>query len=426
MWKKIVNLLKKIFLNQYNNEKSQDEFETYISNTNNSNNNKSQKDIYKNDTSKVIPLDDCKTFNEYSSIKIDNKQDNLNINTNIKKSIIESTKCYEVIDDFLVNKQILKDSSYNTFYFSAKVPENYELFKETRVVGCYYRQESIDEVIDTFNKIDEFKFECILEDELENSYDSNAKAVYLIYSINKEIRKVKLGFINKDLSYELRNFTDIKLSLLKIQNTNYLGTKIAIYIKTQEINEIKIRESNIKTANELNKLASTFEESGDIDKAIEKYKESIELAFTSFGAFDRLNILYRKNKNYEAEIENCKKAIDIIKRNNLDDSKIEFYNNRLKRATELNQKQKYTEAKKIERDIKKSNKSQAQQKTKLLKDNVANNVIETVRTCTICNQIKDIEEFEKNGKKSDGSIKYKHQCKACRNKRKREIKKEKQ
>ncbi|WP_346888164.1 hypothetical protein [Clostridium sp. UBA1056] len=41
--------------------------------------------------------------------------------------------------------------------------------------------------------------------------------------------------------------------------------------------------------------------------------------------------------------------------------------------------------------------------------------LDTVRICTICSIEKPIEEFEKRRKDSRGNIKYKHQCKKCRN-----------
>lgn len=63
---------------------------------------------------------------------------------------------------------------------------------------------------------------------------------------------------------------------------------------------------------EANKKAMAFEKSGNIEKAIELYEESINYNFDGNSPYDRLAILYRKQKDYKNEIRVLNKAIDVF------------------------------------------------------------------------------------------------------------------
>lgn len=55
-----------------------------------------------------------------------------------------------------------------------------------------------------------------------------------------------------------------------------------------------------------------FEKNGNIEKAIELYEVSINYNFDGNGPYDRLAILYRKQKDYKNEIRVLNKAIDVF------------------------------------------------------------------------------------------------------------------
>ncbi|SDP76162.1 hypothetical protein [Clostridium gasigenes] len=356
---------------------------------------------------------------------------------------------YEVIEygDELQSKIITWNSTY-TFTFEKEQIEGYEVLREDRVVGCYYRQENIDEIIESLNNYKGLKFKLEVENDFTNEYDTNARKISMIYSVNNEVRKIHLGYLSKETALELKCYEDVRVSLIKIENINYKDTTLAIHLKGDIVQELrekmirqeeekkrveeerKLKEINWNIAYETNKLAMELENMGKIEESKIKYNEAINLGFDGSHPYDRLNIIYRKEKNYNSEIENCRQAIkvfeDLVIVGRVDaDGKLNRYKERLYRAEELNQKQ-LDKEKAIEE---KANVKEEREKEKLIaketvelkklqeKENkeVALDVENTLRVCTICNVEKTIEEFEKSGKDSKGNNKYKHQCKMCRN-----------
>lgn len=365
--------------------------------------------------------------------------------------VINTTRNYEVMD----YKEELKVQTinYNTSYsysFEKEKIEGYKILKEDRIVGCYYRQENIEEVLDTFGKSESLRFNLVAERDYHNEYDSNAIKISIIYLFNDEVRKMHIGFLSKETALELKQYDDIKVALTKIESINYKDTNLAIYLKDEIVDEIKekqrvmaekkrkleeerkLRELNFKVAFEMNQLAMNLEKMGRIEEAVENYKESIKLGFDGSYPFDRLNVYYRKQKDYDNEIANCIQAINLFQElevvGRCDASqKLLRYKERLERATELRQK-KENRIKSIEdkakakeekirvKEIEKENKIKIKkERIKEVKKIDLNNKLDTTRVCTICNEEKLIEDFEKSGKDSKGNIKYKHQCKKCRN-----------
>lgn len=343
--------------------------------------------------------------------------------------------------------QIINWNTSYSYTFEKEKIEGYEVLRKERIVGCYYRQENIDEVIETLKNTDDLKFKLIVENELYNAYDPNAKKISIIYLVGNETRKTHLGYLSKETALELKDYKDIKVSLVKIESIDYKDTNLVIYLKSevaQELKEkkkkleeerrrieqeMKLKELNWNIAFEMNQLAMTLEKMGRIEEAKEKYIETIRLGFDASYAFDRLNILYRKEKDYEREIDNCKQAIklfeDLVIVGRLDaEDKLNKYKERLKRATELNQKQLNREkaieekAKAKEKNIKMKQlkKEEAERKKLNVNENNKEIVVDNIlRVCTICNIEKPINEFERSGTDSRENIKYKHQCKLCRN-----------
>ena len=247
----------------------------------------------------------------------------------------------------------------------------------------------------------------------------------------------------------LANYDDIEVALTKIESINYKDTNLAIYLKDEIVDEVKekqrvlaekkkeleeerkLKELNSKVAFEMNQLAMNLEKMGRVEEAVEKYIEVIKLGFDGSYPFDRLNIYYRKQKEYQNEISNCEQAIKLF-----EDLKVlgrsdatekqSNYKERLERATALKQKEeerikaiedkaKAKEAKAIARQIEEENKlKRKEERVEVLKEIALNKELDTTRVCTICNVEKVIEDFEKSGKDSRGNIKYKHQCKKCR------------
>lgn len=342
---------------------------------------------------------------------------------------------------------------YNTAYsytFERKKIEGYKVLMEERIVGCYYRQENIEEILDTFRKSESLRFKLVAERDYDNEYDSNAIKISIIYLFNDEVRKMHIGFLSKETALELKEYDDIKVSLTKIESINYKDTNLAIYLKEEIVDEVKekqrvlaekkkrleeerkLKELNFNVAFEMNQLAMNLEKMGRVEEAVEKYIEVIKLGFDGSYPFDRLNIYYRKQKDYDNEIANCEQAIKlyedlkILGRSGASEG-LAKYKKRLERALELRQKEKdkikaieekakAKEANARMKQIEEENKlKRKEKKVGILKEIDLNRELDITRVCTICNMEKHIEEFEKSGKDSKGNTKYKHQCKLCRN-----------
>lgn len=373
-------------------------------------------------------------------------------NTFRAKEIVNEAKKinYEVID--FGGDIPLQNIAWNTTYsytFEKEKIEGYKVLKEERIVGCYYRQEHIEEVLNTFGKCKDLRFKLIAERDYDNEYDSNAIKISIIYLFNDEVRKIHIGFLSKETALELREYDDIEVALTKIESINYKDTNLAIYLKDEIVDEVKekqrvlaekkkkleeerkLKELNSKVAFEMNQLAMNLEKMGRIEEAVAKYIEVIKLGFDGSYPFDRLNIYYRKQKEYQNEILNCEQAIKLFEdlkvlgRSDASE-KLVKYKERLERATELKQKEeerikaiedkaKAKEEKVIAKQIEEENKlKRKEERVEVLKEIALNKELDTTRVCTICNVEKAIEDFEKSGKDSRGNIKYKHQCKKCR------------
>ena len=78
-----------------------------------------------------------------------------------------------------------------------------------------------------------------------------------------------------------------------------------------------------------NNQGIALEKRGDVDAAISIYEENIKPGcYPAMHSFDRLLILYRKNKDFKNELRVCKRAIIVFK-------KMDKYSERLKKIEEL-------------------------------------------------------------------------------------------
>lgn len=78
-----------------------------------------------------------------------------------------------------------------------------------------------------------------------------------------------------------------------------------------------------------------YEKNGNVDMAIITYEENIESDYSANHAFERLMILYRRNKDYQNEIRVINRALEVF-------PKYYEYKERLRKATDLARKNKIT------------------------------------------------------------------------------------
>ncbi|WP_353122987.1 tetratricopeptide repeat protein [Dysgonomonas capnocytophagoides] len=71
----------------------------------------------------------------------------------------------------------------------------------------------------------------------------------------------------------------------------------------------KFSNSLSETANN-NNIGIAFEKSGNIDSAIEAYERKLNIAYPALHSYERLMVLYRKEKRYDDEIRVIEKAIN--------------------------------------------------------------------------------------------------------------------
>lgn len=79
---------------------------------------------------------------------------------------------------------------------------------------------------------------------------------------------------------------------------------------------------------EANNLGKELEKNGDREKAIEVYEKNVERGYPATHSYDRLLVIYRRQKDYTNEIRIIKKAIHKF-------PKEEKYKTRLEKANEL-------------------------------------------------------------------------------------------
>ena len=66
---------------------------------------------------------------------------------------------------------------------------------------------------------------------------------------------------------------------------------------------------------ERNQIANDAEEDGDINKAIRFYEQNIKEEYADKLAFERLMIIYRKQKEYKEELRVIKRGIEVFQKN---------------------------------------------------------------------------------------------------------------
>lgn len=83
--------------------------------------------------------------------------------------------------------------------------------------------------------------------------------------------------------------------------------------RLNEINEFNYR---LDTTAKNNNIGIELEKAGQVDEAVKFYEENIKIGYTATFSYDRLMILYRKQKRYDDEIRVIYRAIDVFTKEN--------------------------------------------------------------------------------------------------------------
>lgn len=96
----------------------------------------------------------------------------------------------------------------------------------------------------------------------------------------------------------------------QLLNKGRLEIEISVYNKIKEKTEKYIAWDNLlKETVRLNNLGKEYEKNSKIDLAIDSYLENINLGYPARHSYDRLIILYSKNKEFNQALEITKLAI---------------------------------------------------------------------------------------------------------------------
>lgn len=110
-----------------------------------------------------------------------------------------------------------------------------------------------------------------------------------------------------------------------------------IEIWERDLAEYKRKEKALHDTASNNNKGIAFEKSGDVTNAIATYEKNLEIAYPALHSYERLMILYRREKRYEDEIRVIEKALtDFSTKSHK--VYIEKWNNRLQKAQKLNAK----------------------------------------------------------------------------------------
>lgn len=99
----------------------------------------------------------------------------------------------------------------------------------------------------------------------------------------------------------------------------------------------EIRDKALFDTAQNNNKGIAFEKQGDTDRAIEAYERNLDIAYPALYSYERLMVLYRKEKRYDNEIRVIEKAINDfpVKSHKI---YIDKWKYRLEKAKKLNSK----------------------------------------------------------------------------------------
>jgi tetratricopeptide (TPR) repeat protein len=111
----------------------------------------------------------------------------------------------------------------------------------------------------------------------------------------------------------------IKKNLLQEMNQATLQGKSEIFVHRSILNDMERRlskynaqEEKLAKCADLNQKGISHEKEGLINLAINAYEKNIEIACPGTHSYNRLMILYRKDKRYDDEIRVIKRTIEVF------------------------------------------------------------------------------------------------------------------
>lgn len=152
----------------------------------------------------------------------------------------------------------------------------------------------------------------------------------------KEIKKAKLNSLNTvciDIE-TAKKYSSYSDSLKNAVTNSILKDSTSVEVKKSTLDRAitkydkqKAKDEKLSKCAELNNLGKSYEESGNIEAAIQVYEENISLGYPATHSYQRLMTIYRKNKEFSEEIRVIKKAISVFTKEN---------NRRAKKAIKAN------------------------------------------------------------------------------------------
>lgn len=141
----------------------------------------------------------------------------------------------------------------------------------------------------------------------------------------KEIKNAKLKSLNTvciDIE-TAKKYSPYSDSLRNAVTNSILKDSSSVEVKQPTLDRAiakydkqKAKDEMLSKSAELNNRGKSFEESGDIDAAIQVYEDNVSLGYPATYSYQRLMTLYRKNKEYSNEIRIIKKAISVFSKEN--------------------------------------------------------------------------------------------------------------
>lgn len=329
-----------------------------------------------NDTSKNTDTDS----EERSDIK---KQ--YIINDNEKESIYQM---YEVNATW---------ESKNTCFLSTYDIKGYTKYTSELVAGAHYHKDEILSLLKIIKEEELLFIRAYCEKEPDNPYDKHAAKVMVDVLEEDEVKSFHVGYLPKDVAKCFEHIEDIPLVVWSIEVSDYIDVYIYVYAendicerafkeKERLLKLKKIYDDNLDEIENLIKEGDILEEKGLVDEAMEKFKLALDLGNVMPHPVERLMFYYRRKMDYENEMN----VISKFQNQNVYRLDWDYYEERYKKAEELNKKKNEPEDK-IETKDKNSN----------------------FKTCSCCKEEKSIENFNKNGKDAKGNVRYRSKCKEC-------------
>ena len=145
--------------------------------------------------------------------------------------------------------------------------------------------------------------------------EKSPKPNWLISAENSPLSNIRVLNRELDERYKPGAVIDSKTFFM---NTDLQGNVIlpAKKILSFESKRSKYLQKSLLIANcvERNNKGTELEKAGKISEAIALYEENIKPGcYPALHSFDRLLVIYRRNKDYKNELRVCKRAISVFK-----------------------------------------------------------------------------------------------------------------